>query len=268
MHKIRWAALWAAVTFLVLLSVGCAQYTNGDAQVDNQSIGAAQDIELKAAAGTAALAANDPATAAAALAAIAAEAKDIEANAAQQIAVHGGAASFQGLTAYSPQASAAARQTSQNDHTNKWYDKLWAGIVAGAMGAAAVIKIARSIPGVGTFFDGPAVAALDAGFDLIGNLHAKAQNGTVTATDVTGGVEELLKNPALAKYEKAILDKLHLSSLTTPTADATAHADAVVASVAAAAATPSTDTTSTTPPAPTAAPAAPAPATGTPAPTA
>jgi hypothetical protein len=207
------------LAFVVGGIMGCTTYTNGDAQVDNQTMGAGQDIQKQVSV------LQDPAVvpdaASKALNQIIADAQDVVANGKQQIDVHGGPAAFTGLTAYNATASLAARTQSSTDHSTPWYLKLLYGITGFVAGAGAMTAAAMKIPLIGSLLNSVAGKAITALLSHIGDIHGKAQAGTLTATDVVSGVGDLLSDPAIKPIEDDVLNALHIGAHTTPTAAAT-----------------------------------------------
>src|SRR4029077_14432527 len=119
----------------------------GDAQVDNQTIGAGQDIQAQVAVLQGSAVAPDAATKD--LNQILADANDIVANGKQQILVHGGAAAFTNLTPYTHANTLASQQHSSTDHSTPWYLKLLYGITGFVAGAGSIAAAAMNIPLVG-----------------------------------------------------------------------------------------------------------------------
>jgi hypothetical protein len=198
--------------------IGCTTYTDGDAQVDNQSMGAGQDIVRQV--GVLQDASVTPDAATKALNLILADAQDVVANGKQQIDTHGGPAAFKNLTAYNPAASLAARNQSAQDHSTPWYLKALYAVVGFVAGAGSLAAVATKIPLIGTILNSVAGKAIQALLAHIGDIHGKAQAGTLTATDVVSGVGDLLADPAIKPIEDSVLTALHIGSHTTPTAAA------------------------------------------------
>jgi len=214
--------LWllAIVLLVVLSSWGCTTYTNGDAQVDNQTEGAAQDIVTQAKAAKDAVAANQSDAANKALDTILLDANDVYLNSKQQIDVHGGPQNFTNLKSYSATEAANSRQQSTQDHSMTWYEKVLYGALGFFAGLGGLWAALSRIPGLAALLGGPIGDLIGTLLSSLGKLHGKAQAGTLTPTDVVTEVEGISDDPTVRAWEGRLLNKLHLGAHSTPSAAA------------------------------------------------